>query len=575
MATVTLIDPTQLKNNSFVGVRMATTYNFTAQHPGGTLTAAVPATITLSPVPLGVNGSDAQHWLYITGGTGTAEAVLITGGTAVAGGVTGTITFTPANNHSGAWTIVSATGGGAEAHQAITTAGGVGVVQFTSVSTFHQGVYCTSGADRTEFLGLGSLTLLIARATDYIAGDLFHNSSGGAWTMRDLGITQSTGGTTSGAGVYVGPGQISMDHIAIFNGQYGVRLVGAVSTSLNDVDYVNTDMTFKATAGLSLEGLCVNIFVSNSQFIGSPVTNANVLTDGIRILSADGVWITNTVVSADIGIRINPVGNYIANMRFDQIGLDQVRNYGVVFTGAAFPINNIRFSGGHLHSQSDGATLGLAPTIYFDPTATVIDEISFSGTLIAGSAVEGVQVLNSGMKSLIFCGCSIVDSNRSNTAGLGGMKLATGVSGLDISGCVIGNTLGLGHQKYGIITLGTLSATITGNNMNNNETGAVSLGGALTGVLANNGGIDEISPAVASASSLALPVNPNFTITGTTGVGTVTGQWAGRRGTYICTSGSVVFTAGASIGNTVTCVQNKPYTFYSDGVKFWINGPGA
>lgn len=90
-------------------------FDFTAQTPGGTLTAAVGATVTLTPVPLGVNGADTDHYLYISGGVGAAEAVLITGGTATSGGATGTVTFTPANNHSGAWTVSSATQGIQEA----------------------------------------------------------------------------------------------------------------------------------------------------------------------------------------------------------------------------------------------------------------------------------------------------------------------------------------------------------------------------------------------------------------------------------------------------------------------------
>lgn len=90
-------------------------YNFTAQLPGGSLTGGITNTITLTPVPLGVNATDTNHYLYISSGTGTAEAVLITGGTAVAGGTSGTITFLSANNHSGAWQIASATAGIQEA----------------------------------------------------------------------------------------------------------------------------------------------------------------------------------------------------------------------------------------------------------------------------------------------------------------------------------------------------------------------------------------------------------------------------------------------------------------------------
>lgn len=92
----------------------ASTYSF-CRSPGGTLTATVPASALLTPVPQGVNGSDTNHWYYLSGGTGIAEAVLGTGGSAVSGGSSGTISFTPANSHSGAWTLCTATAGVQEA----------------------------------------------------------------------------------------------------------------------------------------------------------------------------------------------------------------------------------------------------------------------------------------------------------------------------------------------------------------------------------------------------------------------------------------------------------------------------
>lgn len=100
-----------LANAPFADARR---YNFPPQAPGGSLIAGSNA-ITLQPCPQGVNGTDNGHSLYISGGTGTAEAVLITGGTCTSGAATGTITFTAANTHSGAWTIATATGGIAEA----------------------------------------------------------------------------------------------------------------------------------------------------------------------------------------------------------------------------------------------------------------------------------------------------------------------------------------------------------------------------------------------------------------------------------------------------------------------------
>lgn len=90
----------------------AADYNYPAQTPGGSLTGAVGASVTLTPCPLGVLGTNTRLRFYISGGTGTAESVASTGaGTCTSGGTTGTITFTPVNSHSGAWTVTSSHAG--------------------------------------------------------------------------------------------------------------------------------------------------------------------------------------------------------------------------------------------------------------------------------------------------------------------------------------------------------------------------------------------------------------------------------------------------------------------------------
>ena len=102
-------------------------YNFAPLTPGGALTPGTNV-ITLAPVPAGVNGTDKSHYLWIDQGTGTPEAVPITGGTAVAGAPSGTLFFTCANAHTGAWRISSATSGIQEAVQSLDTGGNGGTV---------------------------------------------------------------------------------------------------------------------------------------------------------------------------------------------------------------------------------------------------------------------------------------------------------------------------------------------------------------------------------------------------------------------------------------------------------------
>lgn len=70
--------------------------------------------ITLSPCPNGLSGSDAWHYLYISG-TGTAESVLISGGSCVSGSKSGTVEFNASFSHPVGYTIESATSGLQEA----------------------------------------------------------------------------------------------------------------------------------------------------------------------------------------------------------------------------------------------------------------------------------------------------------------------------------------------------------------------------------------------------------------------------------------------------------------------------
>lgn len=73
-------------------------------------------TCTLTRSPRGVAGTNGNHYLYLSGGTGSPEVVLLTGGTCTSGlGTSCTLTFNVSSPHSGAWTLTSATGGIQEA----------------------------------------------------------------------------------------------------------------------------------------------------------------------------------------------------------------------------------------------------------------------------------------------------------------------------------------------------------------------------------------------------------------------------------------------------------------------------
>jgi hypothetical protein len=137
-------------------------FNFAAQSPGGSLIVGA-NNITLSPVPPGVSGTDANHYVSISGGTGAAEAALIIGGGAVGGAPSGTLIIQCANAHSGAWTIKSATGGIQEAVCSLPAAGGQVIVNSSVTLSANVGPCGKTSVVITKFAGItiaGAFTVL-------------------------------------------------------------------------------------------------------------------------------------------------------------------------------------------------------------------------------------------------------------------------------------------------------------------------------------------------------------------------------------------------------------------------------
>jgi len=155
-----------LSNIASAGTFNSGVYDFVPQTPGGTLSPGLNV-IPLSPVPRGINGSNTKHYLYISGGTGTAEAVLISGGTAVSGAASGTVIVSCANSHSGQWTIQSATKGIQEAEKSLPAEGGVVVIPGGNLQM--QGPI--SYQRRRTFRGLGVSTRLLPASTSAIVFD--------------------------------------------------------------------------------------------------------------------------------------------------------------------------------------------------------------------------------------------------------------------------------------------------------------------------------------------------------------------------------------------------------------------
>jgi len=114
----------QVNIQNFENILFVDQFNWSIA-PGGSYSVGS-NTLTFAICPRGVYGGDTYanktpHWVYISGGSGTAEPVAITGGTCPANGSSGgTITFNTVFSHSGAFTVASATGGYQETQTYVT-----------------------------------------------------------------------------------------------------------------------------------------------------------------------------------------------------------------------------------------------------------------------------------------------------------------------------------------------------------------------------------------------------------------------------------------------------------------------
>lgn len=170
----------------------AAKYDFAPQTPDGSLSAGT-QTITLTPCPLGVSGSNTGQYLYVQT-TGTPEAVPITAsggaGTCAGDGVaSGTVKVTVANSHANGYTIRSATAGIQEAINAAPSGSLIWLAgQMNTYATVTTGktIRVSGGSGGVAGSGIG------AQIIPQFTGDVFHTSSCNLCTFDHFGVYYAT-----------------------------------------------------------------------------------------------------------------------------------------------------------------------------------------------------------------------------------------------------------------------------------------------------------------------------------------------------------------------------------------------
>jgi hypothetical protein len=313
----------------------ATQYDFAAQAPGGTLSAGVGASVTLTPCPTGVAGANTNHYLYVSGGTGTAEPVLITGGTCTSDATTGTVQFTPANAHSGAWTVASATAGIQEAFysssdpmQVILDEGTItmrGKLSFPrdSISLVGQGfsaskltwpsdladdlISVDGGGGGSYRRGVHLEKFAIYSTVQQTAGAAIHLYSTTWSVLRDLKIQGDDSVSTLYHGVWFDEvDNVHMDHVEAVADNDAVRVNGTVGAGAKAGLYIHNSRLLNSTVGIRVGGGFGGLYVTQADIIANGtglLLDQTLAAESNREIFLDGT--TTIDSSTSIGIDIN------------------------------------------------------------------------------------------------------------------------------------------------------------------------------------------------------------------------------------------------------------------------------
>lgn len=561
--------PPTSSNRAAAGAFDTSEFDFPSQVPGGTLEAGIIAEVTLTPCPRGVNGSDAFHPLYVTGGTGSAEAVTITGGTCLSGAASGTVEFIPANDHSGAWRIRSATSGIREC-------------------------FLFAGPGKACFTPAGNWDIYATLYDDQLV-----NWSG-------TGISSAVEQEFNGDGIIIGPGEYAGNRVSVRDlsanyakdGDGVFAASGALWTFRNVSDgLVGNLYSFLGYEGFKFEGSTgVEYFnlETHAQQYGFHWTSASPGNAGaFTNLSADmhggnhgasffieptieGLSLTNiNSAEGDYGIVIrpgdaNPVNELVINGGF----VDSADISALLLTYVEHPaeapsnsihISNVRFTTSDQAISSPVAELHNYRGIVFS------NDAFYSNANAAGA--DGVVVR--GMAASSFIGCSF-DVSNAEAAPLRILADAGGEINRDLifSGDRFGMN-GVAAPREAVVTDSASHDGIrfTGNKINPSSGIAGFAKTVDTFFDRTNDGLPMAT--VASSPALVFPPVPDVTLTGRTTVTSVGGLAKGASGFVVAAEGNVTFLAGPSIGRTCKVTKNRVYMWWFDGAKVWLTGHGC
>ena len=341
-----------------------------------------------------------------------------------------------------------------------------------------------------------------------------------------------------------------------YSGFSEVAVSGANSTVRNC-----NIMNGKGTIHLTLAG-------ANSKALFNTIAGLGI---DLGLETGYGIW-------AITGATVLIEGNAITGTGIDGIGFD----------GAGSRVVNNRVSGCHCYTGGGGGQIA-----YYSSNSTrmaiiegnhigpgggpAADGIEISGQycLVVGNTVEGVAGLgihiapNSGT---VLVADGVIHNCGSGSPGLiDGILIDANVSDIAIQGMRITDTQATKTMRDAIhVNAGTgANLAFTDNVLApNGHVAIVDAGTGVGRIITNNFGVDNVRAVVPTTSTITLPLNQIVVMSGSGTVTTVVGStaWDNRELSIFASGATVVFTAGATIANTVTCAPNVLHK------ALWANG---
>ncbi len=543
-------------------------YNFTPQASSGDLIAGN-TLVTLTPVPNGINWNNGNnnHWLRAVGGTdptGVCYIVTAGPGTAVSGAAAGTLTLNCAAQHRGAYTLASATNGIQES-----------IYAAPAFST----VFVPAGAHPTYAPIVKPAT---AKVSIVCAGSDVANINAQFAAGNTLYVDTAYAGyytqTVRGCGFLPGVVRTSGSELSVINAQYGDfddLYAGSAYTAFTFENFQSPNignLRSTATTHYALELKCTGGSVCGGSIHDLLFSMAAGAPAGIIISAAPasafaGIKGVNwTVQGGTYNIYANPLDGALNEIQLNNYEGDGATAFSLMFdSGAGGTGNGLGITDARI-SPAAGGQLA-----YFGKAYSHISASDWTGSKVGN--VPSVTV--DGATSVSFHNISIDGGNNAGGADQG--LLITAASGQVVTdfscvGCQFGlrnpPNLGLNITAAAHVGLKFEASDFRGvAAVSDNNTNRTVYSGYVRGVT-------NVIGTVASGAAITAPINPVFTVSGTTQIVTINGGLTGQSKTLIFTDAAPAgIGTGGNILSTANVAQNGSITLDYNGANWVARGP--